>query len=181
MAKQNNNNKKDKTPSYRINSEIFIEGSPMVRLINTNGENNICHISQAKEMALEAQLDLVEINPNTNPPVVKICDYSKMIYELKRKLKKQQHNSKPLKEIQLSVSIASNDMKTKANKARDFILEGSKVKVVLSMRGREKARREENKKSIYEFITLLEDVAVPESLPKDEGDNKTIVILKKKI
>ena len=48
------------------------------------------------------------------------------------------------------------------------------------MKGREKIRREENKKSIYEFITMLEDVAVPESLPKDEGDNKTIVILKKK-
>ena len=180
MAKQNKNTKKDNTPSYRINSEIFIEGSPTVRLINTNGEAIVCHISQAREIATEAQLDLVEINANAKPPVLKICDYSKMMYELKRNLKKQQHNSKPLKEVQLSVSIATNDMRTKVNKAKDFILEGSKVKVVLSMKGREKARREENKRSLYEFITMLEDVAVPENLPKDEGDNKTIVILKKK-
>ena len=98
----------------------------------------------------------------------------------KKNAKKQQHNNKPLKEIQLSVSIAENDMKTKANNARKFLLGGSKVKVILKMKGREKIRREENKKSIYEFITMLEDIASPESLPKDEGDNKTIVILKKK-
>lgn len=174
------NNKKDNTPSYRINNEIFIEGSPFVRLITPDGKAEVVHITQAKERARELELDLIEINSSANPPVVKIADYSKMIYELKKNAKKQQHNSKPLKEIQLSVSIAGNDMKTKANNARKFILEGSKVKVVLLMKGREKVRREENKKSIYEFITLLEDVAVPESLPKDEGDNKTIVILKKK-
>ena len=103
-----------------------------------------------------------------------------MLYELKKSAKKQQHNSKALKEIQLSVSIADNDMQTKANNAAKFLQAGSKVKVVLLMKGREKARREENKKSIYKFITMLEDVAIPESIPKDEGDNKTIVILKKK-
>ena len=59
-------------------------------------------------------------------------------------------------------------MKTKANNARKFLLGGSKVKVILKMKGREKIRREENKKSIYEFITMLEDIASPESLPKDD-------------
>lgn len=174
------NNKKGNTPSYRINNEIFIEGSPMVRLITPEGKNEVIHISKAKDIAREMELDLIEINPNGNPPVVKIADYSKMLYELKKSAKKQQHNSKGLKEIQLSVSIAENDMKTKANNAAKFIQAGSKVKVVLQMKGREKARREENKKSIYKFITMLEDIAVPESMPKDEGDSKTIVILKKK-
>ena len=103
-----------------------------------------------------------------------------MLYELKKNAKKQQHNAKALKEIQLSVSIADNDMKTKAKNAAKFIMEGSKVKVVLTMKGREKARRDENKKSIYKFITMLDDIAVPESMPKDEGENKTIVILKRK-
>ena len=176
----NKNNKKGNTPSYRINNEIFIEGSPMVRLITPDGSNEVVHISKAKDLAGEMELDLIEINPNGNPPVVKIADYSKMLYELKKSAKKQQHNSKALKEIQLSVSIADNDMQTKANNAAKFLQAGSKVKVVLLMKGREKARREENKKSIYKFITMLEDVAIPESIPKDEGDNKTIVILKKK-
>ena len=173
-------NKKDNIPSYRINNEIYIEGSPMVRLIKPDDQNEVVHITKAKEIASDLELDLIEISPNSQPPVVKIADYSKMLYELKKNAKKQQHNNKPLKEIQLSVSIAENDMKTKANNARKFLLGGSKVKVILKMKGREKIRREENKKSIYEFITMLEDIASPESLPKDEGDNKTIVILKKK-
>lgn len=176
-----NKYKKDNLPSHRINNEIFIEGSPFIRLITPDGKAEIVHITQAKEQARELELDLIEINPKANPPVLKIADYAKMLYELKKHAKKQQHNSKPIKEIQLSVSIAENDMKTKANNAKKFILEGSKVKVILSMKGREKARREENKKSIYEFITMLEDVAVPETLPKDEGSNKTIVILKKRV
>lgn len=173
-------NNKNSGPEYRINNEIFIEGSPMVRLILPDGSNEVCHISKAKEKASELELDLIEINPSVTPPIVKIADYQKLLYELKKKAKKQNHNNKPLKEIQLSVSIAENDMRTKANNARKFLEEGSKVKVVLSFRGREKARREENKKSIYEFIDMLSDVSVPESLPKDEGESKTTVILKRK-
>ena len=111
----NKNNKKGNTPSYRINNEIFIEDSPMVRLITPDGSNEVVHISKAKDIAREMELDLIEINPNGNPPVVKIADYSKMLYELKKSAKKKQHNSKALKEIQLSVSIADNDMQTKAS------------------------------------------------------------------
>ena len=85
----------------------------------------------------------------------------------------------PLKEIQLSVNITEHDLQTKANNAKKFIENGNKVKVTLTMKGRELSRREENKRSILEFIVMLEDVAVPESQPRDDG-NKTIVILKKK-
>jgi len=84
-----------------------------------------------------------------------------------------------LKEIQLSVNIAKHDLETKANNARKFLEDGSRVRVVLSMKGRELSRREENKKSILEFIVMLDDVAVPETTPRDEG-NRTSVILKKK-
>jgi translation initiation factor IF-3 len=178
MGKKNNISSNLQT--YRVNKEIYIEGSPMVRLVKEDGSNEVCHISQAREMAKEAELDLIEINGKVTPPILKIGDYSKFLYEAKQRLKKQQHSAKPVKEVQLSVSIASNDMQTKAKNARKFILDGSKVKVVLTMRGREKARREENKKSLFEFIEMLEDVAVPESLPKDEGESKTIVILKAK-
>lgn len=180
MAKKTQG-KFDNLPKHRINEEIYINtADAKVRLIHEDGSNEICHVAKAREYAENAELDLVEINANATPPILRICDYSKLLYESKQKLKKQQHNTKPMKEVQLSVSIAENDMKTKANHARKFIMDGSKVKVVLSMKGREKARREENKKSLYEFMVLLEDVAVPESQPKDEGSGKTIVILKKK-
>ena len=175
-----NNKNKSNEPHYRVNGEIFIEGSPMVRLISPDGSNEVCHISEARKKADEFCLDLIEVNPHSNPPVVKIANYQKMVYEMKKNAKKQLHNTKPLKEIQLSVSIAQNDLNTKANSARKFLNDGSKVKVVLTMKGREKQRREENKKSIYMFIDMLSDVSVPESLPKDEGDSKTIVVLKKK-
>jgi translation initiation factor IF-3 len=72
-----------------------------------------------------------------------------------------------------------NDLSIKANKAKKFISEGNKVKVVLTMRGRELSRRDESKKCLYEFIDMLSDVSVPEALPRDEG-NKCTVILKKK-
>ena len=141
--KKNKNNEQQ----YRINGEIFIEGSPMVRLISPDGTNEVCHISEARKKAENMELDLVEVNPNSNPPVLKIMNYEKLVYELKKNAKKQQHNNKPLKEIQLSVSIAENDLQVKANNAKRFLNDGSKVKVVLTMKGREKLRREENKKS----------------------------------
>ena len=93
-------------------------------------------------------------------------------------MKKSKSPSQQVKEIQLSVNISSNDMNTKAKQAMKFIENGNKVKVVLSMRGRELARREENKRSILEFLVMLEDVAKIESL-KDEN-TRTIAIIKKK-
>ena len=93
--------------------------------------------------------------------------------------KKNKQSAKPLKEVQLSVNITEHDLQTKANNARKFIENGNKVKVTLTMKGRELSRRDESKRSILEFIVMLEDIAVPESQPRDDG-NKTIVILKKK-
>ena len=124
-------------------------------------------------------LDLIEINSKISPPIMRVGNYEKMVYEIKKAEKKKAHVAKPLKEVQLSVNISSHDLETKANNAKKFIDDGSKVKVTLSMKGRELARRDENKRSILEFITLMEEVASPESMPKDEG-NRTIVILKPK-
>lgn len=173
LKKTNNTN----FPNYRINNEIKIFGN--VRLTGDNFESYICSIKEAREVAKKEGLDLIEIAPNAEPPVVKIASYDKMIYNLKKAAKKNKQTVHPLKEIQLSANIALHDMETKVNHARKFLESGSRVKVVLKLKGREMTRREENKKSILEFITMLDDVSVPESLPKDEG-NKTIVILKKK-
>lgn len=164
-------------PNFRINDEIW--GYNEARIVGEGIESRIIELKEAKKIAEGMGLDLIEINPASNPPIVKVASYEKMIYELKKAAKKNKQSAKPLKEIQLSVNITEHDLATKANNAKKFIENGNKVKVTLTMKGRELARRDENKRSILEFIVMLEDVAVPESQPRDDG-NKTIVILKKK-
>ena len=168
-----------KTPriEYRINDEIDFYGQ--VRVVGENANNEVMSIDKARKLAESLDLDLVEINSRVTPPIMKVCNYEKMVYELKKTLKKNRQQAKPPKEIQLSVNIAENDLKTKENQARKFIEDGFKVKVILIMKGRELSRRMENKKTIFKFIADLEDVAAAESLPKDEG-TRTIVFLKRK-
>lgn len=162
---------------FRVNDEIRFKGD--VRIVGEDIDSRVVSISEARKIASDMNLDLVEIQGKLEIPVLRICNYEKMVYELKRSAKKNKQNAKPLKEIQLSVNIAKHDLETKANNARKFIEDGSRVRVILTMKGRELSRRDENKKSILEFIVMLEDVATPEAAPRDEG-NKTSVILKKK-
>jgi translation initiation factor IF-3 len=169
--------KNDLTQRFRVNDEIHFSGN--VRIVGEGIESKVVPMEEAREIAENMELDLVEIQGKLEIPILKICNYEKMLYELKKIAKKTKQNAKPLKEIQLSVSIAKHDLETKANNARKFIEEGSRVRVVLTMKGRELSRREENKKSLLEFIVMLEDVAVPEAIPRDEG-NRTSVILKKR-
>lgn len=187
--KQKENKNKLNINIPKANNEIPLHGSVSVRVVykenpNEHGENDFVRIMpmyEAKRIAREMELDLVEVSPDANPPVVKICDLSKLIYELKKQAKAKSKNNShtELKEISLSVTISQHDLEIKAKKAKEFIADGHKVKVVLLLRGRELARREENKKSLYTFIMLMDDTAVLESLPKDEG-NRAIVIMKPK-
>ena len=169
--------KDDFSSRFRVNDEIRVFGN--VRIVGKDIESEVVHISKARKMAEDMGLDLVEVQTNSDIPIIRICNYEKLLYELKKNAKKNKQQAKPLKEIQLSVNIAKHDLETKVNTAKKFIEDGCKVKVTLSMKGRELSRREENKKSILEFIVMMEDVASTEGMPKDEG-NKTIVILKPK-
>ena len=162
---------------FKVNDEIRFKGD--VRIVGDKIESRVVSISEARKIAQDMELDLVEIQGKLETPVMRICNYEKMIYELKKSAKKNKQNVKPLKEVQLSVNIAKHDLETKANNARKFIEDGSRVRAILTMKGRELSRRDENKKSLLEFIVMLEDVATPEAAPRDEG-NKTSVILKKK-
>ena len=178
MAKSNFKTKgQKKVNEYRINDEII--GVTECRITGADIESKVMPFKEALRLAEDMEMDLIEINSSINPPIMRIASFDKFLYQERKNAKAKQQQPKPVKEIQLSVSIATNDLKTKANKAKEFISDGNKVKVILTMKGRELIRREDNKKSILEFITLLEDVAVPESMPKDEG-NKTTVILKPK-
>ena len=174
MAKAKKN---DFSSKFRVNDEIRIGGN--VRIVGEGIESKVVTMSEARKIAEDMELDLVEIQGKSDVPIVRVCNYEKMLYELKKAAKKNKQQVKPLKEIQLSVNIAKHDLETKANNAKKFIEDGSRVRVILVMKGRELSRREDNKKSILEFIVMMDDVAVPESTPKDEG-NKTVVILKKR-
>jgi translation initiation factor IF-3 len=169
--------KNDFSSKFRVNDEIRVDGN--VRIVGEGIESKVVAMSEARKIAEDMELDLVEIQGKSDVPIVRVCNYEKMLYELKKAAKKNKQQVKPLKEIQLSVNIAKHDLETKANNAKKFIEDGSRVRVTLSMKGRELYRREDNKKSILEFIVMMDDVAVPESTPKDEG-NKTVVILKKR-
>ena len=171
MAKQ-----KLKNVGFKINDEIV--GFEQVRIIGENINSRVVSLEEAKSIANEMQLDLVEYNSNINPPLLKICNYEKLLYEIKRLDKKNKQVNLPLKEIQLSVNIAFHDIEIKAKQAIGFIEKGDKVKVVLTMRGRELKRLDDSKKSLFEFLALTDSAASVESF-KDES-NKTIVILKKK-
>lgn len=174
-------NNKQPIKTYRINDEIKING--LVRLIYTdddqpdNNINKTIYIDDARRMAERMGMDLVEINNKSVPPIVKIMNYSKFLYRLKKEVK---HKSIPsIKEVQLSTNISDHDLGIKVNKAKKFIENGNKVRVVLTMKGRELLRREESELSFYKFIDLMSDVSCPESKPKDEN-NKCIIVLKKK-
>ena len=174
MAKAKKN---DFSSKFRVNDEIRIGGN--VRIVGEGIESKVVTMSEARKIAEDMELDLVEIQGKSDAPIVRVCNYEKMLYELKKAAKKNKQHVKPLKEIQLSVNIAKHDLETKVNNAKRFIEDGSRVRVTLAMKGRELSRREDNKKPILEFIVMMDDVAVPESTPKDEG-NKTVVILKKR-
>lgn len=184
MGKNKQQNKKT-VNEPRVNNEIT--GYQTVRVVykKVNGENSdedfvkIMGLWDAKKLAERMGLDLVEISPNANPPVVKICDYSKYLYEMKKSEKNKAKVTTKLKEITITANISEHDMGTKAKKVKEFVDDGDKVKVTLFLKGREVARMEELKKSLYVFLGMVEEYAVPEALPKDEG-NRSIVILKAK-
>lgn len=183
MAKNFNNKIKVEEP--RINGELKIYDE--VRLVykenvnekSDNDFNRIVSISEAFEMSKKYSLDLVEINSKTTPPIVRLCDYSKYLFELKKSLKQKSKNTVVCKELQLSVNISQHDLEIKVKKAKEFIEHGDKVKVVLSMKGRELTRKEVSKECFNKFIELSNEFASFDSVPKEEG-NKVICVLKKK-
>lgn len=163
---------------YRINDELDYAKNAKVRIVGNNVESKVVTFEDAVNIAESLELDLIEIQNNGKEPILRIQSYEKFLYEQKKHNKKQKPTSQ-LKEIPLSVNIADHDLATKVAQAKRFIADGDKVKLVLSMRGRELSRREYSKESFRKFIEMMSDVAVLEAAPKDEG-NKSFAILKKK-
>ncbi|PWM73847.1 MAG: translation initiation factor IF-3 [Bacillota bacterium] len=143
-----------------------------IRLIDENGEQlGIMSSRQALELAEERALDLVKISPNANPPVCKIMDYHKYIFELAKKEKEAKKNQKAveIKEVWLSMTIDVGDLNVKAKQAYKFLTGGNKVKVSIRMRGRQNAHANLGVEVMNRFFELVKEVGVMEKRPLTEG------------
>lgn len=153
----------------RVNKQIKV---PKVRLIDENGEQvGVVTTAEAMELAHQADLDLVEVVPTSNPPVCKIINYGKFRYDQtkrEKESKKAQHQVK-VKEIKVKPNIDDHDLMTKIRQARDFLVKGNKVKVTCTYRGREMAHPEIGEKVVERVRVELADVSTPEAMPKRMG------------
>ena len=150
-----------------------------VRLIDQNGEMvGVVETDEASRMALEAGLDLVEISPDARPPVCKIMDYGKFKYEEAKKNKASKSKSSELKEVRLgrSMKIDPHDVGIRVQQARRFLLEGHKVQLVASFKGREMAHREIGDRLIQDVISRLVDLGKLELAPRLNGKRINVII-----
>ena len=154
-----------------------------VRVVSADGEQlGVMSSRDAMKLAREAELDLVKIAPKAQPPVCKIIDYGKYKYEQSRREKeaKKKQKTVEVKEVRMSPNIDANDLNTKVNNAKKFILKGNKVKVTLRFRGREMAHVQQSKHILDDFAASLGEIAVVEKAPKVEGRSISMVLAEKK-
>lgn len=175
-------NRKDKEDALRINNRIT---APKVRVVGDNvPEQGIYPLSQALKMAENLELDLVEIAPNSDPPVCKIIDYQKFLYQQKKKAKEQKANASKIviKEIRFGPQTDEHDFQFKLNHAKSFLQEGSKVKAYVFFRGRSILFADQGEKLLLRFALELEEFGKAEQLPKLEGKKMLMMIapIKKK-
>jgi translation initiation factor IF-3 len=150
-----------------------------VRLINADGENiGVVSIAEAKRIARDAELDLVEVAPTANPPVCRVMDVGKFIYERQKKEResRKQQTKIEVKEIRLRPKTTEHHRSFKVRDARRWLNEGKKVKVRIRFRGREIQYPEIALEDLREIAEALEDVAVVEQVPSREGRTMLMVL-----
>ena len=148
-----------------------------VRVIGQDGEQlGIMPTEDAMAMALEAGMDLVEVAPNSRPPVCRIMDYGKFKYDKKKRSKKKPHVTK-VKEVRFRPKTDEHDYEFKVKRALGFLGEGHRVVVSVLFRGREMAFRDRGRKILEKLVKDLEHAARPEQAPRLEGRRFTMVFL----
>lgn len=164
---------------YRINEAIRVKE---VRLVGDNVEQGVYTIQQALRIANDQELDLVEISPNVNPPVCRVVDYQKFIFQLKKKQKEQKAKSVKVvvKEIRFGPQTDDHDYNFKLKHAKGFLSEGSKVKAYVFFRGRSILFKDQGEVLLLRFANDLEDYGRVESMPVLEGKRMTIMLAPKK-
>jgi len=164
---------------YRINERIRVKE---VRLVGENVEQGVYSIQQALAIAEQNQLDLIEISPNAVPPVCRITDYQKFLYQQKKRQKEQKAKSTKitLKEIRFGPQTDDHDYNFKLKHAKSFLEEGSKVKAYVFFKGRSILFKEQGEVLLLRFANDLEDYGKVESLPVLEGKRMIIMLAPKK-
>jgi translation initiation factor IF-3 len=163
----------------RINEQIRVRE---VRLITETGDNiGVVPIIEARQRAVDTGLDLVEISPDANPPVVKILDFGKYKYELQKKANEAKKNQKvvELKEIKVRPGIDDHDYDVKMRSIKRFFEEGDKVKITLRFRGREMAHTNLGMDVLKRIKAEVEPFAKVESEPRFEGRQMVMILAPK--
>lgn len=166
-------------PQFRINRRIRV---PEVRVVGDDVEVGVYSTDKALEMANELGLDLVEISPNAAPPVCRITDYKKFLYEKKKKEKemKAKATKTVIKEIRFGPNTDQHDVDFKTKHAEKFLSEGAKVKAYVHFKGRAIIFKERGELLLLQFYESLKELGDLEQLPKLEGKRMTIFISPKK-
>lgn len=163
--------------SQRINEMIR---APQVRVISDEGEQlGVMSTIDALGIARTAGLDLVEVAPDSKPPVCKIMNFGKFKYQQKKKAVKQTAVKGRLKELRMRPKTGDHDLMVKINKAREFLLKKDKVLISVTFRGREMAHVDEGAKLIEMMIEKLEDIAKIEASPKQLGKKMSCTLAPK--
>lgn len=164
---------------YRINERIHVRE---VRLVGDNVEQGVYPISQALKIAEEQGADLVEISPNAAPPVCRVIEYQKFLYQQKKKQKEQKAKSVKVvvKEIRFGPQTDDHDYDFKLRHAKGFLEEGSKVKAYVFFKGRSILFKEQGEVLLLRFANDLEDYGKVEMMPVLEGKRMTIMLSPKK-
>lgn len=168
-----------KQQETQINSAIR---DPEIRVIGSNGEQlGIMSSREAQEIADKDGLDLVKISPSAIPPVCRIMDYGKYLFDKTKREKEQRKNQKivELKEVQLSMTIEQHDIDIKAKNAVKFLNNGDKVKVSIRMSGRQQAYFQRGIETENKFAESLSEIAVIEKEAKVEGRNIIMILAPK--
>lgn len=152
---------------YRVNNRII---TPKVRLIDENDKHlGIVETEKALDMARSKELSLVEIGPKSNPPVAKIIDFGQFKYDLKKKEKQQKKQQKAsgVKGIRLTLRIGKHDLSLRVENAKKFLQQNQKVKIEMTLRGRERAHMDLAKDLINKFINMLgKDIKVEQPVKR---------------
>lgn len=165
---------------YRINERIRVRE---VRLVGDNVEQGVYPIQQALKIAGDLGLDLIEISPNAAPPVCRVTDYQKFLYQQKKRQKEQKAKSVKVvvKEIRFGPQTDDHDYNFKLKHARSFLEEGAKVKAYVFFKGRSILFKEQGEVLLLRFANDLEDYGKVEQLPVLEGKRMIIMLTPKKI
>jgi translation initiation factor IF-3 len=163
-----------------LNDEIT---SPVIRLIGANGEQaGVVSLAEAKRIALEADMDLVEISPNADPPVCRVMNYGKYRFELNKKQQAAKKKQKQIqvKEVKFRPGTEIGDYQVKMRSLIRFLSDGDKTKITVRFRGREVAHRDLGMDLLKRIEKDLEEFATVEQFPKMEGRQLIMVLAPKK-